>query len=92
MLEYDRKAVGTFLKQARGQTGLTQAEVASQLGHASPQFVSNIERGASVAPLPMLHKMITMYEASPQKLVNLILNSQRELLRAKLNAYRKQAR
>ena len=41
---------GEFIRGAREVSGLSQAQVASQLGLKSPQFISNIERG--IAPLP----------------------------------------
>jgi transcriptional regulator with XRE-family HTH domain len=54
MLEYDRKKLGTYLKDVREDANLTQADVSHKLGYTSPQFISNIERGISVVPLKTL--------------------------------------
>ena len=85
MLEYDKKKVGQFLKATREKAGLTQAEVANKMGYTSPQFISNIERGASVAPLNLLARLMDMYGASPEPLIRIMLQSQSELLRKKLS-------
>lgn len=44
-MESKRIKMNVFLKSARLMKGLTQDEVASKLGYASPQYVSNWERG-----------------------------------------------
>lgn len=84
MLEYDRKKLGQYLKDVRENANLTQADVSSRLGYTSPQFISNIERGISVAPLKTLARMVNLYKASPDAVVKIILESQKKLLREKL--------
>ena len=84
MLEYDRKKLGTFLKDVREEAKMTQADVSHRLGYTSPQFISNIERGISVAPLKTLARMVTLYKTNPESVVKIILESQRKLLREKL--------
>jgi transcriptional regulator with XRE-family HTH domain len=84
MLEYDRKKLGSFLKEVREQSAMTQADVSSRLGYTSPQFISNIERGISVVPLKTLSRMVTLYKVNPESVVKIILESQRKLLREKL--------
>jgi transcriptional regulator with XRE-family HTH domain len=88
MLEYDRKKLGTYLKDVRETAGMTQAEVSSKLGYTSPQFISNIERGISVAPLKTLARMVSLYKVGPETVVKIILESQRKLLREKLTRSR----
>lgn len=88
MLEYDRKKLGQFLKDVREEANLTQADVSQKLGYTSPQFISNIERGISVAPLKTLARMVQLYKASPETVVKIILESQRKLLREKLTRSR----
>lgn len=84
MLEYDRKKLGTFLKDVRENADLTQADVSHKLGYTSPQFISNIERGISVVPLKTLARMVNLYKINPEAVVKIILESQRKLLREKL--------
>ncbi len=84
MLEYDRKKLGSFLKDVREQSNFTQADVSSKLGYTSPQFISNIERGISVVPLKTLARMVNLYKVNPESVVKIILESQRKLLREKL--------
>lgn len=88
MLEYDRKKLGNFLKEVREGANMTQADVSQRLGYTSPQFISNIERGISVAPLKTLAKMVNLYKANPESVVKIILESQRKLLRDKLTRSR----
>ena len=84
MLEYDRKKLGQYLKDTRENVAMTQAEVSQKLGYTSPQFISNIERGISVAPLKTLSRMVGLYKVGPDTVVKIILESQRKLLREKL--------
>ena len=88
MLEYDRKKLGNYLKDTRENASLTQAEVSHKLGYTSPQFISNIERGISVAPLKTLARMVSLYKVGPETVVKIILESQRKLLREKLTRSR----
>ena len=85
MLEYDRKKLGTFLRGAREKANLTQMEISSRLGYSSPQFISNIERGVSVAPLALLSKLVSAYKISPDPVIKIILESQSQMLRTKLS-------
>jgi transcriptional regulator with XRE-family HTH domain len=84
MLQYDRKKVGQHLKSMREKAELTQAAVSSKLGYSSPQFISNIERGISVAPIPLMAKMTRLSKSDPQALAKIILKSQEALLMEKL--------
>lgn len=86
MLQYDRKSVGQHLRTAREKADFTQNFVAKKLGYTSAQFISNIERGISVAPLPLLAKMVRLYKSDPFALEKIILKSQEQLLMAKLKA------
>lgn len=49
-----RENLGTFLKEKRLKKGYSQAGFASLLGYASPQFVSDWERGVSSPPMKKL--------------------------------------
>jgi transcriptional regulator with XRE-family HTH domain len=84
MLDYDRKRLGSFLRDMRESSDWTQLEVSRKLGYTSPQFISNIERGISVVPLKTLSRMIQLYKADPEQVVNLILESQRRFLKIRL--------
>ena len=83
MLEYNRVKLGIYLKLARIEARLTRTEVSLVLGYTCSQFVSNIERGVSVIPLRMLAKMLRLYGISGEPIVQLILQSQREILRTR---------
>lgn len=86
MLQYDRQSLGKHLKEIRAKANLSQGEVAKRLGYSSPQFISNIERGISVAPLNLLAKMTKLYKSDPKILAKIILKSQEQLLLSKLGA------
>lgn len=81
MIEYDRGTLGAYLKEARQKIGLTQGDVSTKLGYSSPQFISNIERGASVAPLDMLARLVKLYKSNPDDIVNIILETQKVIVR-----------
>src|SRR6185437_13298135 len=50
MTPYDKRRMGRLLLESGRKCGPTQLQVANRLGHASGQFLSNIERGVSVVP------------------------------------------
>lgn len=48
-----RKQMATLIREARETNDLSQADVSKALGFSTPQYISNIERGA--APLSAGH-------------------------------------
>ena len=75
------KQMGNFLRQKRESKGLTQAQVATQLGYGSPQFISNIERGVSRVPVKSLRSFISLYDLQVDEVIELLLNERRNHLR-----------
>ena len=75
------KRMGIFLRQKRESKGLTQAQVASQLGYGSPQFISNIERGVSRVPVKSLKSFINLYGLQVDEVIDLLLEERRDHLR-----------
>jgi len=77
--------LGAYLKKKRLEAGLTQLEVADDLGYSSPQFISNIERGLCSPPLRNLKTMIKLYNISVNEVMELILKEQENILKAALS-------
>lgn len=48
--EISRKELGSFLRDQRLDLGLTQGDIAEQMGFESGQYVSNWERGICLPP------------------------------------------
>lgn len=88
MLEYNREELGVFLAESRTKAGMTQAEVADKLGYSSAQFISNIERGVSVAPLKVISAMMRLYKCDVNDVVRILMSSQLTLLRKSLGKKR----
>jgi transcriptional regulator with XRE-family HTH domain len=63
------KEMGEFLKTNRVKAGLTQRDVADKLGYATPQFISNWERGISMPPIKALKRLGEMYLISAEDLL-----------------------
>lgn len=57
-----------FLKEKRTLVGLTQGQVAKELGYSTAQFVSNWERGVSSPPLNALRKLAQMYKVDEEEM------------------------
>ncbi len=69
-----RKApLADWLKQARENSGLSQGDVANELGYSSPQFVSNWERGLSSPPIPKYKRLCKLYNISLDEAYNKLL-------------------
>jgi transcriptional regulator with XRE-family HTH domain len=61
MSKFER--LGSLLKDKRVEKGLTQMELAQELGYTSPQFVSNWERGMcspAFDTLPLIAKILNI--------------------------------
>ena len=80
-----------YLRQKRLDSGLSQLDVARVLGYASPQFVSNWERGLVSPPLETIAVLIDIYSIQANEVINKILSETREYLEAHLLPVRKRA-
>ena len=81
VLKFCHKRIGSYLKGKRLDAGLTQSQVSTHLGLASPQFVSNIERGLCSPPLCALAKMASIYDLDLNELILLIMKEQEKYMR-----------
>jgi len=63
-----------FLKKKRMEAGLTQSEVASELGYSSPQFISNWERGLANPPVFILRNLTKLYKVPADEMFNKLLS------------------
>lgn len=83
------KKISTVLKEKRIEAGLTQQQVASQLGYSSPQFISNWERGISHPPIETLKQIGKLYGISGEELYEAMvftsIEDVKKSLRAKFN-------
>lgn len=81
----------TYLKSLRVEARLSQAEVASMLGHKTPQFISNWERGVCLPPIKDLKTLAGLFSISPEDLFEYVLtvhidNIRREFRKEQLSA------
>ena len=65
-----------FLKEARVKAGLSQGDVADKLGYATPQFISNWERGISAPPISGLKVLANLYKISADKMFEILLEEE----------------
>ena len=68
--------LGKYLKSKRKENGMSQSEVAQKLGYATPQFISNFERGLCAPPLPKLKTLIKLFNISQEEVIQLMLAQQ----------------
>jgi transcriptional regulator with XRE-family HTH domain len=80
----NKEAFGVFLANARTETGISQLQLARDLGYTSPQYVSNWERGICGPPLDKLFDLSKILKISPQTLMNMILTETEDYLRNEL--------
>lgn len=76
-----QKTLGTYLKEKRETSNLTQSEVALKLGYTTPQFISNIERGISNVPLKALKTLIELYKVQPDEVIEILLQQKKRQLK-----------
>ena len=75
-----------YLRERRIQSGLSQLDVAKKLGYASPQFVSNWERGLVTPPIETIGVLADLYEIPMGQVVDRILNETRTYLESELKS------
>jgi len=75
------KSLGVFLKKSRKRSGLSQTEVANQLGYSTPQFISNWERGISGPPISCIKKLAKFYNINEESLFKMTLQQVEKELR-----------
>lgn len=80
-------AIGAFLRKHREDRGLSQTEVASNLG-VKPQFISNWERGMSSPPLRLMKQVRVLYAIPEQQLLDHMLTVNRAYLEKSLGVKR----
>ena len=80
-----KAAISDLLKKGRSNAGLSQADVARELGYTSPQFVSNWERGLSSPPVPKLKKLCKMYQLPVEDAYQAMLSSTLQEVERKLH-------
>ncbi len=68
-----RDQLSSFLKEKRLESGLSQLRVAEELGYASPQFVSNWERGLCAPAPKTFKKLARIFKIQPLMLTELYL-------------------
>ena len=86
----NRTQLASFLKKKRVEAGLTQSEVASQLGYSSPQFISNWERGLANPPVFILRNLTKLYKVPADEMFNKLLQEvERDLHREFYNPRRR---
>lgn len=75
------KILSDYLYEKRLAKGITQGDLAIALGYASPQFVSNWERGLAKPPLETLKKMIKILDLDVDQLLTILMKMEEERLR-----------
>ena len=78
------KELGTFLKDHRVKSGMSQMEVSKALGYTTSQFLSNCERGVSSLPLEKLPVLLKLYRLRKKELIEFILRAQKNYLEREL--------
>lgn len=72
-MQQEANKLAQFLKEKRTQAGLSQKDVATQLGYSTSQFISNWERGVSQPPINTLRALATMYKIAAEQMFNVLL-------------------
>lgn len=74
------QSLADYLKAKRESSGLNQADVSKHFGYATPQFVSNWERGVSMPPVETLKTLAKMYRVNAEEIFNVFLEESLRVL------------
>lgn len=80
-----KESLGSFIKEKRLKKSLSQAELAEKLGYASPQFVSDWERGVSSPPIKKLPEISKVLSVNINTLFDLLVDLATMQLKENLN-------
>lgn len=80
--------LGTYLKEKRIESELTQSQLAEQLGDVHAQFVSNWERGLCAPPGHCFTKLIDILSLNRNKLVQVMLSDSKKVIESKVFSHR----
>jgi transcriptional regulator with XRE-family HTH domain len=86
------RSLNDYLRQKRVDSGLSQLDVARELGYSSPQFVSNWERGLVSPPLETIAVLVDLYKIPSSEVVGRILEETRDYLEANLGKKSKKSK
>lgn len=68
------RSLGKALRHMRTLAGLTQQEVAKEMGYGTAQFISNWERGISAPPDQAIGRLATVFGVKPTRLIDVIID------------------
>ena len=69
-----------YLKKARIEKGMNQADVSAKLGFTSPQYISNCERGLCPISEKLFKKLSKIYDIPLITIIDLRVNDERQRL------------
>lgn len=75
--------IGSMLKDARENSGLSQLDVSEKMGYQSAQFISNVERDVSIPTPKLLRKMTDLYKINYESIAQMVVN---KLIERKTNS------
>lgn len=78
--------LGEFLKRKREKAGLTQKQVAVDLGYSTPQFISSWERGEREPPMNVIWRLASIYKISAEKIFDVMLDYRQQMIEQELRA------
>lgn len=78
------KGLSSFLRETRVEKGLTQLQASRALGHSSPQYISNFERGLCEPSLETAMKLCELYEIPRRQLYDLMVEMYQSELEVKI--------
>ncbi len=79
-----RLKLASFIKKYRTKAGLSQKDLAFQLGYTSAQFISNWERGQAAPPANILAKLVSALDAPKNEIFDIMLQLSKEKLQESL--------
>lgn len=80
---FEFQNLGTYLKEKRIETKLTQAEVSEYL-KVHPQYISNWERGICAPPSHCLQHALDLLGADRKKVVELMVLDSKKIIESKI--------
>ncbi len=78
------KGLSAFLRETRIEKSITQLQASRALGHSSPQYISNFERGLCEPSLETAMKLCELYGIPRRQLYDIMVEMYQIELEAKI--------
>jgi len=78
------EVIGTYFKDKRIKSGVSQTELARELGFSTSQMISNWERGICSPPMNAVAIMVDLFRLNKKEVITMLVNEHKREIETEL--------